>query len=158
MSVDRTAIERFLYREARLMDNHQYEDWLKLWAEEGPVTYWVPCNDDDIDPRVNVSIIYDTRTQLRNRITRLRETLWLREQAPRLRRLVSNVDIENETPGDVTISSNFILAELHRHDQYLWAGTSLHKLEPAGDSFRIRSKKVMLINNNEPLPNLMFLI
>ncbi len=82
----------------------------------------------------------------------------MREQAPRLRRLVSNIEVESETPADVTVSSNFILAELHRHDQYLWAGTSLHKLEPAGDSFRIRSKKVILINNNEPLPNLMFLI
>lgn len=158
MGVDRNAIERFLYREARLMDNHQYEDWLKLWAEEGPVTYWVPCNDDDVDPKVNVSVIYDTRTPLRNRIIRLRETLWLREQAPRLRRLISNVEIENETPAEVTVSSNFILAELHRHNQYLWAGTSLHKLEPAGGDFRIRSKKVVLINNNEPLPNLMFLI
>ncbi len=77
MGVERSAIERFLYHEARLMDNHRYDDWHALWAEDGPVTYWVPCNDDDLDPKVNVSIIYDTRTQLRNRITRLRETLWL---------------------------------------------------------------------------------
>lgn len=158
MSTDRHAVERFLYREARLMDNHRYDEWLKLWAEDGQVEYWVPCNDDDIDPKVNVSVIYDTRTQLRNRITRLSETLWLREQAPRLRRVVSNVEIENETPAEVTVSSNFILAELHRHDQYLWAGTSIHKLAPAGDTFRMRAKKVVLINNNEPMPNLMFLI
>jgi benzoate/toluate 1,2-dioxygenase beta subunit len=158
MAVERSAIERFLYHEARLMDNHRYDDWLALWADDGQVTYWVPCNGDDVDPKVNVSIIYDTRTQLRNRITRLRETLWLREQAPRLRRLVSNVELEDETAAEVTASSNFILAQLHRHEQYLWAGTSIHKLVPAGGGFRIRSKKVMLINNDEPMPNLMFLI
>jgi 3-phenylpropionate/cinnamic acid dioxygenase small subunit len=158
MGFERSAIERFLYHEARLMDNHRYDDWHALWAEDGQVTYWVPCNDDAIDPKSNVSIIYDTRTQLRNRITRLRETLWLREQAPRLRRVVSNVEIEHETPAEVTVSSNFILAQLHRHNQYLWAGSSIHKLVPAGDSFKIRSKKVVLINNNEPMPNLMFLI
>ena len=143
------------------MDNHRYDDWHALWAEDGPVTYWVPCNDDDLDPKVNVSIIYDTRTQLRNRITRLRETLWLREQAPRLRRVISNVEVVevgDETPAEVTVSSNFILAQLHRHNQYLWAGTSTHKLVPAGGTFRIRSKKVVLINNDEPMPNLMFLI
>lgn len=140
------------------MDNHRYDDWLALWAEDGQVTYWVPCNDDDTDPRTNVSIIYDTRTQLRNRIARLRETLWLREQAPRLRRVVSNVEIENETAAEVTARSNFILAQLHRHDQYLWAGTSIHKLVRAGDSFKLRAKKVVLLNNNEPMPNLMFLI
>jgi benzoate/toluate 1,2-dioxygenase beta subunit len=158
MSVERSAIERFLYHEARLMDNHQYDDWLALWAEDGQLTYWVPCNGDDLDPKVNVSIIYDTRTQLRNRITRLRETLWLREQAPRLSRVVSNVEVEEEAGPEVTVSSNFILAELHRHEQYLWAGTSIHKLVPAGGSYRIRSKKVVLLNNDEPMPNLMFLI
>ena len=158
MGIERNSIERFLYHEARLMDNHRYDDWLALWAEDGPVTYWVPCNGDDIDPKVNVSIIYDTRTQLRNRIARLRETLWLREQAPRLRRLVSNVEVEDEAADEVTATSNFILAQLHRHNQYLWAGTSTHKLTLAEGSFRIRSKKVVLLNNDEPIPNLMFLI
>jgi len=158
MKADRNAIEGFLFREARLMDNHRYDEWLALWADEGQVTYWVPCNEDDPDPKTNVSVIYDTRTQLRNRITRLHETLWLREQAPRLRRVVSNIEIEDETADQVTVSSNFILAELHHGAQYLWAGTSVHRLVLAGDDFRIRSKKVVLINNNEPLPNLMFLI
>jgi benzoate/toluate 1,2-dioxygenase subunit beta len=158
MSADRQAIESFLYREARLMDNHQYEAWFSLWAEDGPITYWVPCNDDDIDPARNVSIIYDTRTQLRNRITRLRETLWLREQAPRLRRVVSNVEIENETVDEITVNSSFILAELHRHNQYLWAGTTTLKLVPLAGDLRIRHKKVVLLNNNEPMTNLMFLI
>ena len=158
MGIEQRAMERFLYHEARLMDNHRYDDWLALWAEDGQVTYWVPCNGDDIDPKVNVSIIYDTRTQLRNRITRLRETLWLREQAPRLSRVVSNVEVEEETAAEVTVSSNFILAQLHRHNQYLWAGTSIHKLVFTGESFRIRSKKVLLLNNDEPMPNLMFLI
>jgi len=158
MAIERSVIERFLYHEARVMDNHRYDEWLALWAEEGQITYWVPCNGDDLDPAVNVSIIYDTRTQLRNRITRLRETLWLREQAPRLSRVVSNVEVQDEADGEVTVSSNFILAQLHRHNQYLWAGTSIHKLVPAGGGFRIRSKKVLLINNDEPMPNLMFLI
>ena len=158
MGADQTAIERFLYREARLMDEHRYEEWLGLWAEDGRVTYWVPCNGDDLDPTTNVSVIYDNGSQIRNRITRLRETQWLREETPRLRRVVSNVVIEEETPAEVTVSSNFILAELHRHSQTIWAGTSLHMLVPADDGFRLRSKKVVLINNDEPLPNLLFLI
>jgi len=158
MGVDQTAIERFLYREARLMDEHRYEEWLGLWAEDGRVTYWVPCNGDDLDPTTNVSVIYDNGSQIRNRITRLRETQWLREETPRLRRVVSNVVIEEETPAEVTVSSNFILAELHRHSQTIWAGTSLHTLVPADDGFRLRAKKVVLINNDEPLPNLLFLI
>jgi 3-phenylpropionate/cinnamic acid dioxygenase small subunit len=158
MGVERCAIERFLYHEARLMDRHSYDEWLALWSEKGQITYWVPCNADDIDPKANVSIIYDTRTQLQNRIIRMRETLWLRDLPPRLSRLVSNVEIETEGEDGLTVRSNFILAELHRHVQHLWAGTTVHKLEPAENSFKIRSKKVLLINNDEPLPNLMFLV
>jgi hypothetical protein len=32
MSVDRHKVENFLYREARLMDEHAYDEWLALWA------------------------------------------------------------------------------------------------------------------------------
>ncbi len=156
MSADKDIVERFLYREARLMDAHSYDDWLSLWDEDA--TYWVPCNADDIDPTQNVSVIYDRRGQLRARIQRLKETSWLREQAPRLKRLVSNIEIESPTDGEVVVNSAFILAELHHHNQMLWAGSTTHRLIANGDSFKIKSKKVVLLNNNEPLPNLLFLI
>lgn len=155
MPVDRNAIERFLYHEARLMDAHRYDEWYALWDEDA--TYWVPANDDDIDPARNVSVIYDRRGQLRNRIQRLRETLWLKEAAPRLKRLISNIEVDGDDAA-IAVSSNFILAELHHHSQIIWAGTTFHKLIPHGDSFKIKSKKVLLLNNNEPLPNMLFLI
>jgi 3-phenylpropionate/cinnamic acid dioxygenase small subunit len=156
MPTDKDSVERFLYREARLMDGHAYDDWLSLWDEDA--TYWVPCNADDIDPTQNVSVIYDRRGQLRGRIQRLKETSWLREQAPRLKRLVSNIEIESATDSEMIVNSAFILAELHHHHQILWAGSATHRLIPNGDSFKIKSKKVVLLNNNEPLPNLLFLI
>ena len=156
MAIDSPAVERLLYLEARLMDAHRYDEWLALWHDDA--TYWVPCNEDDIDPTRNVSIIYDRRGQLRSRIQRLKETAWLREQAPRLRRLVSNIEIESATDAEVTVNSAFILAELHHHNQYLWAGSTTHKLVTDTDGLKIKYKKVVLINNNEPLPNLLFLI
>jgi len=156
MSTNRSAVETFLYREARLMDAHLYDEWLALWHDDA--IYWVPCNADDIDPSQNVSIIYDRRGQLRSRIQRLKETSWLREQAPRLKRLISNIEIEPETESELVVNSSFIIAELHHHNQYLWAGSTTHKLVPNGDGFKIKYKKVVLLNNNEPLPNLLFLI
>jgi len=156
MAPDHNTVASFLYREARLMDDHAYDEWLALWDEDA--TYWVPCNGDDIDPAENVSIIYDRRRQLRARIQRLKETSWLREQAPRLKRLVSNIEIETADDKELVVNSSFILTELHHHRQHLWAGSTTHKLVANGDSFRIKSKKVLLLNNNEALPNLMFLI
>jgi benzoate/toluate 1,2-dioxygenase subunit beta len=156
MPVDSRAVERFLYHEARLMDAHRLDEWLALWDDDA--TYWVPCNDDDSDPARNVSVIYDRRGQLRNRIQRIKETLWLKEQAPRLRRIVGNVEVESESGEELVVGSNFILAELHRHRQTLWAGNTIHRLIAQGESFRIKYKKVVLLNNDEPLPNLLFLI
>jgi benzoate/toluate 1,2-dioxygenase beta subunit len=156
MADDRSAVEQFLFHEARLMDDHRYDEWLALWALED-ATYWIPANADDIDPTRNVSIIYDRRGQLRNRIRRLKETLWLREQAPRLKRIVGNIELADEA-GDMVVTSNFILAELHRHAQTIWAGTTTHKLAGHDGSMRIKYKKVVLLNNNEPLPNMLFLI
>ena len=156
MTTDRNGIESFLYREARLMDAHQYDEWLALWDEDA--TYWVPCNADDIDPTRNVSVIYDRRGQLRSRIQRLKETSWLREQAPRLKRIIANIEIETGLDSEVIVNSAFIVAELHHHNQYLWSGSTTHKLVPSGNSFKIKYKKVVLLNNDEPLPNLLFLI
>jgi hypothetical protein len=34
----------------------------------------------------------------------------------------------------------------------------LHTLRPAGESFRIALKKVLLLNNDEPIDNLTFLV
>jgi len=157
MVLDRTKVEGFLHREARLMDEHRYDDWLALWMLDD-ATYWIPANSDDIDPARNVSIIYDRRGQLLNRIRRLKETSWLKERAPRLKRLVGNIDIETETADELTTSSSFILVELHRGVQVIWAGSTLHTLVPFHDDIRIKSKKVMLLNNNEPLPNMVFLL
>ena len=156
MATDSRTIERFLFHEARLMDAHRLDEWLALWDEDA--TYWVPCNGDDIDPTRSVSVIYDRGGQVRNRIQRIKETLWLKEQAPRLRRILGNIEIDAESDTEIVVGSNFILAELHRHRQTLWAGNTIHKLIPDGDRFRIKYKKVVLLNNDEPLPNLLFLI
>jgi benzoate/toluate 1,2-dioxygenase subunit beta len=156
MVSDRREIERFLYHEARLMDAHRYDEWLALWDEDA--TYWVPCANEDSDPANMVSVIYDRRGQLRNRIVRLKETLWLKEQGPRLKRLVANIEVADESAAEAEVTSNFILAELHRHRQTLWVGSTTHRLVPRGDSFAIKYKKVMLLNHDEPLPNMLFLI
>ncbi|HKV53644.1 MAG TPA: aromatic-ring-hydroxylating dioxygenase subunit beta [Candidatus Binataceae bacterium] len=157
MSTSQSEIERFLYHEARLMDEHRFDEWLALWALEDAI-YWIPANADDIDPTRNVSVVYDRRGQLRNRIQRLKETLWLKEQTPRLKRIVGNIEIDSANDGELTVNSNFILTQLHRHNQFIWAGSTTHKLIERDGALRIKSKKILLLNNNEPLPNLMFLL
>jgi hypothetical protein len=46
---------------------------------------------------------------------------------------------------------------LHRHEQIVWAGSTTHRLVRRDGQLRIQFKKVVLINNNEALPNMLFL-
>src|SRR5215831_7898008 len=138
------AVAAFLYREARLIDEHRYQEWLTLW-EERDTLYWVPCNEDDIDPRRHVSIIYDDRERLGERVERLLSGSVLAQQpVPKMRRVVSNIECEQESPELLAVRSNFILATARAGRQELWAGQAQHRLRQREDGLRILSKKVLL--------------
>jgi 3-phenylpropionate/cinnamic acid dioxygenase small subunit len=149
-------IERFLYREALLMDTHRYEEWLALWDRDA--CYWVPCNEDDIDPMRQVSLIYDDYDRLQQRVRRLTSgTVLAQDPTPRMRRIVSNIEIASGADA-FEVQSNFILALARGSEQQLWAGRSIHGLRRAGDDLKIFRKKVLLINSDQEMPLLQFLI
>jgi 3-phenylpropionate/cinnamic acid dioxygenase small subunit len=150
-------IERFLYQEALLMDEHRFDAWLALWVEGG--SYWVPCNADDIDPTRQVSIIYDDYVRLKQRIDRLKSgSVQALDPAPRMRRIISNIEVEPTADHEVMVSSNFILCVARSADQQLWSGRSVHRLRPTPAGLKIAHKKVLLINNDQEMPLLQFLI
>lgn len=157
-TITREAVEEFLYREAEYADQNQYDEWLALWTDDA--IYWLPANSDDYDPRTHVSITYDDRDRLQDRIDRLKSGgAWSQEPKSRMRRLISNIRIEPPSPGqDVTVSSNFVLGELRRGRQTAYFAHQIHKLRPSGDGLKMSFKKVILVNNNEPIHNLSFLV
>ncbi|MBI3245805.1 MAG: aromatic-ring-hydroxylating dioxygenase subunit beta [Deltaproteobacteria bacterium] len=157
MAFNRHQVEQFLYHEADLMDEHRYDEWLALWTDDA--LYWVPTGRDDIDPAREISLIYDDRVRLQVRIARLKSGFaHAQEPKSRMRRLVSNLVLAEEANGEILASSNFLLAELRRGKQDVFAGRTLHRLRPHDGSFKLVSKKVLLVNNDEPIDNLTFLI
>lgn len=156
----KSAVEDFLFLEAEYMDLHQYEQWLSLWVEDG-VRYWVPCNEDAYDPARHVSLIYDdSRNLLKERVLRLRSK-FNHAQTPksRLSHVVSNIRIgKTSAEGLVEVNSTFSVAESRPDRLTIWAGRQTHVLATTGDEFRIREKRVYLINNDNYLQNLTFLI
>lgn len=153
--VDREAVEAFLFLEARLQDEHRYDEWEALWTDDA--LYWVPIGDDS-DPTESISYIFDNRARLASRIRQLK-TGRRHAQAPasRLRRLISNVEFTQK--GDtVNVASNFLLVEVRRGAQILWVGRTEHELIVLTDGFKIKKKKVLLGNNLDAITNLAFLI
>jgi 3-phenylpropionate/cinnamic acid dioxygenase small subunit len=157
MDVDRYQIEAFLYREARLMDEYAYDEWLALWTSDAH--YWIPSHDDDTDPTQTVALIYDDRERLEERIARLKSgATQAQEPKSRLRRLIANVEIMADAPEAVVVRANFCLMVSHHRQQQLVAGHTIHTLRPHSDGFKIAAKKVILVNNEASIDNFTFLI
>lgn len=151
-------VEQFVYREARLQDDHDYEAWEALWTDDA--IYWVPANDDDIDPEKQMSIIFDNRSRISVRVRQLltgkRHT---QEPRSRLRHIVSNVEILAEEGEDIRVGTNSLVFESNLRGETLWAARNEIVLRRVGgDGLRMSYKKVTLVNNDKPLYTLSFLI
>lgn len=150
-------VTQFIYREARLQDEHQYDAWESLWTDDG--IYWVPANGDDIDPEKSMSIIYDNRSRIALRI-RQYHTGKRFSQTPqsRLRRLVSNVEILSDANGEIVVAANAMVFESQTRGDVIWASRNEYTLRREGEGLRMARKKVMLVNNHTALYSMAFLI
>lgn len=151
------AVCAFIYMEARLQDEHQYEAWEKLWTDDA--IYWVPANGADIDPEREMSVIYDNRSRISLRVKQLL-TGKRHTQTPqsRLRRLVSNIELMGEEKGDIAVGCNSMIFESSLRDDTIWAARNDYRLRYVDGELRMAYKKVTLVNNEKALFTLSFLI
>ena len=68
-------VRDFLYREARYLDDGQWDQWLELYAADA--SFWMPCWDDNDtlteDPQSEISLIwYGNRGGLEDRVFRIK--------------------------------------------------------------------------------------
>lgn len=150
-------VEQFLFREARLQDEHEYEAWEALWTDDA--IYWIPANDDDIDPDQQMSILYDNRSRIGVRVKQLLSgKRYTQEPASRLRRIVSNVEILGKEDGDLKVGSNVMIFESNLRGDTIWAARNEFRLRQENGEWRMAYKKVMLVNNDKALYTLSFLV
>jgi 3-phenylpropionate/cinnamic acid dioxygenase small subunit len=155
--IDIRDVERFIYREARLLDEGRFRDWLALWRDDG--IYWVPVKHGDTNPAHEVSIIYDDYIRLEQRVDRLLSGSVLAVQGTmHMRRVVSNIEIEKTTADGTVAEANFVLGISRSAEQQLWIGRSIYTLAADEAGIRMVRKKVLLINSEHEMPLLQFLI
>jgi 3-phenylpropionate/cinnamic acid dioxygenase small subunit len=159
---DRYAVEQFLYREARLADEGVYDAWEALWTDDA--LYWVPVAGEGGDPQRQMSVICDNRRRISTRVKQL-NTGKRYAQAPRssLRRLLSNIEFlggrSNSDGGvDLEIGANFLVIESRSRGTHLWGGRTTYRLRRRKEDLLLAYKKVVLVDNDKPLPTLGFLI
>ena len=143
----RDECRRLLEREARLLDEGRFEDWLALYAEQCVV--WVPAAERPGDPRREVTVFFDDRQRLQDRIFRLRTgKAWSQVPASRTVRLVSNVEVFRAA-GRLMVRSNLVLHELRAGETRMLAAWCAHRL--AGG--KIEAKQVNLLERDQSLRN-----
>jgi benzoate/toluate 1,2-dioxygenase subunit beta len=156
--ISRRDAEDFLYREARLADTHAYDDWFALWADDA--LYWLPCNEDTHDPRLHISLVYEDHEGLIDRIARLKSgAAWAQDPKSRLARVVANIETEDaQSQHECLVHSTFNISAARRGRIEVIAGRATHRLRWTPDGIRLVTKTVFLVDNDEVMSNLTFLI
>jgi 3-phenylpropionate/cinnamic acid dioxygenase small subunit len=150
---ERDRCRMLLEREARLLDQLCFDEWLGLYAPQ--CIHWVPATPGGGDPRSEVAISFDDRRRMEDRIFRLR-TGYAWSQAPRSRtvRMVSNVEAfatDSETVR--MVRSNFLISEFRPDGVRFLSGWCGHRLVAQGDCWLIAVRQVNLIDCDQNLRN-----
>ena len=148
-------IGQFVYREARLADEGEYDAWEALWTDDA--VYSVPAGGND--PERQMSIIHDNRSRIALRVKQLK-TGKRHAQCPpsSVRRVVSNVEVLGHAGDDVLVGANFVAVESRPRGTVLWAGRTEYRLRCDGGTLRLAQKTVTLVDRERPLPTLAFLV
>ena len=161
-------VEQFLYREARLLDERRFNEWLELFTDDA--RYWVGGRSNrypktskaiailDFDRHVKhdltkgdePAILDETREALGRRVARLGAGMaWAEDPPSRTRHLIANIKLE---PGDAVselkVYCNFIVyrspAETEK-DFYVGARRDVLRL--VDGAWKIARRKLTLDQN-----------
>jgi 3-phenylpropionate/cinnamic acid dioxygenase small subunit len=161
-------VERFLYREARLLDERRFDEWLTLLTDD--IRYWMAARSNRyprtskaiaiLDPGRYVeadtptddelAILDETKQTLAGRVARLDTGMaWAEDPPSRTRHLITNVEVApGPTVAEVQVRSNFVVYRTRgetEQDFYIGARTDL--LRRANGEWKIAARRVILDQN-----------
>lgn len=145
----------FVVREARMLDEHRFEDWLDLFTEDGH--YWMPLEWGQTDPVLVGSLMYEDKLLLRIRVDRLKGNRTF-SQKPKSRchhvLQAPTIDRRDDAAGEYHLYTPFHYVETRLDDQNLYAGWARHHLVVVDGALRIRLKRVDLVNCDAAFGNI----
>jgi len=149
------TIRQFLYREARLLDDRDFDAWLECYREDAP--FWMPAWDDNgtltTDPQTEISLIYyPDRSGIEDRVFRIKTE---RSSAtsipePRTGHNLSGIEFlsrDADNPDLVDVRFNWVTKYFRYNNTTTYFGTSFYTVDLSGETPQISSKKVVLKND-----------
>jgi len=136
-------VERFLYREAALLDAWRLEEWLALFSPQARYIVELPRRIAARTPE-HPALIDDDFTRLQGRVTRLLSRRAHREYpSSRTRHMVSNVLITEASASEISASAAFSVYRVRNRKVTQYIGRYLYVLE-RGAELKIRQKRIEL--------------
>ncbi|WP_180700197.1 benzoate 1,2-dioxygenase small subunit [Pseudomonas crudilactis] len=145
------SVRDFLYREARYLDDGQWDQWLELYAADA--TFWMPAWDDNDtlteDPQSEISLIwYGNRGGLEDRIFRIKtERSSATIPDTRTSHNLSNIEIVEHSEGQCQVRFNWHTLSFRYQVTDSYFGSSFYTLDLCGEQPLIKAKKVVLKND-----------
>ena len=138
-------IEELLYAEASFLDQADLDGWIDLYTDDG--TYWMPVIPNQEDPINHISLFYDDRVMMEIRRRNLRHPRApSKDYAIRCSHIISNIRIIEQSDLKTVVGSNFHCLIFYNEKQTTYGGTYQHEIVKADEGFKIRHKRVDLIN------------
>ena len=152
MSADtQRAVEQFLYRQADILDQRRWDEWLELFTKDG--RYWMPADEEHTTGDGVPTIFYEDQFLMDMRIQRLNHPR-AHSQRPKNKtsHVVSNVVIvdDDDKTGEVIARSKFFVAEYRNDEMRYFAGSYRHHLVRVDDGLKIKLQRVDLVNAEGP--------
>ncbi len=145
-------IERFLRKEARLLDLELYRQWYDLLAED--VFYWMPLRENrqrrdkrrELEPS-NMAFFDERKADIDLRLRRLESgKAWIEDPAGRHVYAITNVEaFATENPAEYEVLSVFTLyRNRSNHDESTIMGRRRDVLRSHGDDFLIARRLILI--------------
>ncbi|HJY76816.1 MAG TPA: aromatic-ring-hydroxylating dioxygenase subunit beta [Burkholderiales bacterium] len=146
-----TAVCEFVYREAALLDEKRWEEWLGLYAEAA--VFWMPSWASESqtidDPEHELNLLYlKGRSHLEDRVFRLRTgDSFASVPMDRTTHLVSNVLVTGVNAGLVHARASWLVHASGLRGDLTRSGSYEYTLERGAGSLKILRKKIIMIND-----------
>jgi 3-phenylpropionate/cinnamic acid dioxygenase small subunit len=143
-------IEQFLYREARMLDERKFNEWLELFTDD--IRYWMPVmstverGQREVATGRELAHFDDNKVTLGIRVKRLYTgSAHAEEPQSRTRHFVSNVEVI-ENGNELTVNSNFIVYRTRLETDEDWfVGHRVDTLRKADSGWKI-AKRIMTLD------------
>jgi len=151
------GIEQFLYREAELLDDRRFNDWIELVAED--IHYHMPVrrnvkfgeqHRENSSADSEISWFDEGKRTLAGRVRQINTGLhWAEEPFSRVRHIISNIKVGELRDGEVLVRSNFFVWTNRLHDEVnVFVGTRHDVLRQDPDTGWKIAKRLILLDQN----------